>query len=263
MNGLEIREIGKTQAAEFIAQHHYSKVMPRLTKVIYGGFAMNQLAAVLTLGWGVRPHHTIAKLFPSLSTQDYYEIGKMCLLDELPRNSESEFIAQVLKLVRKNKKIKLIFTWADGMVGKPGYVYQAANFLYGGFIWTDSYFTDKGEKIHPRSSRALCEENAKQTGGKKLFWLTYDFMRERGIARYKGKQFRYVYFMCDKKERKKLIEESTVKWTMDFPKADALEWKRYDGFKYLPTTKPRYDISLTSANVSSNENLIHQPRMAL
>lgn len=41
-------------------------------------------------------------------------------------------------------------------MGKCGYVYQAANFYYGGEYWTDSYMSDKGEKVHPRTTRQLC-----------------------------------------------------------------------------------------------------------
>ena len=42
-------------------------------------------------------------------------------------------------------------------VGKPGFVYQAANFLYGGFIWTQIYINNKGEKIHLTIDQ--CDEN--------------------------------------------------------------------------------------------------------
>jgi len=54
----------------------------------------------------------------------------------------------------------MLYTLADGIVGRIGYVYQASNFLYGGFFWTDVYMGADGEKIHPRSARNLCKENA-------------------------------------------------------------------------------------------------------
>ena len=71
------------------------------------------------------------------------------MLPEMPKNSESQMLSAVIKWMKINLPEKLfLYTWADGIVGKCGYVYQSANFLYGGFIWTDIYIGPDGEKIH-------------------------------------------------------------------------------------------------------------------
>ena len=156
----QIKEISRECATDFVQSLHYSKIMPKLTKHFLGCYLENELVGVLTLGWGTQPKATIAKLFDGMDTKDYYEIGKMCMKEEMPRNSESQMISAVVKWMKENCAEKqFLYTWADGIMGKPGYVYQAANFLYGGFIWTQLYISDKGEKIHPRSSRRLCDEN--------------------------------------------------------------------------------------------------------
>ena len=82
-----IEEIKKEECIDFVHKHHYSKVMPRLTKHYLGSYINNELVAVMTLGWGTQPKGTINKLFNGLDTTSYYEIGKMCLLDELPKNT--------------------------------------------------------------------------------------------------------------------------------------------------------------------------------
>ena len=139
-------------ATLFVQDRHYSAVMPKLTKHWLGTYVDDKLVGVLTLGWGTNPMGTIRKMFPELSTCDYYEIGKMCMDEEMPRNSESQMISKTLDWMKKNTpNIKYLYTWADGIVGKPGYVYQSANFLYGGFVWTDVYITKDGEKVHPRT----------------------------------------------------------------------------------------------------------------
>ena len=46
-----------------------------------------------------------------------------------------------------------------------------------------------------------------------------------GWKHYRGKQFRYVYFLCDKKERKQLLKESPIDWKQPNPKNVDLEWK--------------------------------------
>ena len=74
-----IQELDARTAVDFIQARHYSKVMPRLTKHYLGIYDGDILAGVLTLGWGTQPYNTIHKLFPSLGSKDYYEIGKMCM----------------------------------------------------------------------------------------------------------------------------------------------------------------------------------------
>ncbi len=243
-----VTEVNKYTAAELVQQHHYSKVMPKLTKHYLGVFLGGRLVGILTLGWGTQPRQTINKLFPGLDTKDYYEIGKMCMLPEMPRNSESQMLSVVIKWMKTNLPEKLfLYTWADGIVGKVGYVYQSANFYYGGFIWTDIYIGPDGEKIHPRTSHWLCEENAKFVGKEKVFWLTRDFMKMKGITRIKGKQFRYI--MPLSKQARKMLDKSTVKWTIDYPKEGDLEWKKQgdDGYEMLPEM-PKIDLGMVNIN---------------
>lgn len=243
-----IKEIDKFTAAKLIHEYHYSKVMPRLTKHYLGVYLDDRLVGVMTLGWGTQPLATIRKLFPSLTTKDYYEIGKMCMLPEMPRNSESQMIAAVIRWMKVHlKERKFLYTWADGIVGKVGYVYQSANFYYGGFIWTDVYLGPDGEKIHPRTSKSLCKENAKMVGKEKVFWLTRDFMKAKGIARIKGKQFRYI--MPLSKMARKMLDKSTVLWTIQYPKECDLEWKKQgdDGYEKLEKM-PTFDLEKVNVN---------------
>ncbi len=221
-----VAEIDKREAYPLISAVHYSPVMPRLTKHYLGIFEnMSRLVGVCTLGWGTQPKGTINKLFPGFDSKDYYEIGKMCMLDEMPKNSESQMLSLVVKWMKTYCPEKLfLFTWADGIVGKPGYVYQASNFLSGGFIWTDVYLSSEGEKIHPRSARGLLEENRLfLKRDKRVFWLTPDFMKHKGIRRIKGKMFRYIYPLSKKARR--MLDESTVVWNLNHPKHDDLQWK--------------------------------------
>ena len=129
-------------ATLFVQERHYSPVMPRLTKHWLGAYQDDVLVGVLTLGWGTNPMGTIKKMFPELTTSDYFEIGKMCMDESMPRNSESQMQSATIAWMKKNTPdVKFLYTWADGIVGKPGYVYQAANFLYGGLIWSCLLYT--------------------------------------------------------------------------------------------------------------------------
>ena len=225
-----VKPIKREEAFRLILKYHYSKVMPKLTKLCLGGFEDNTMVAIMTLGWGVRPKHTIKRLFPSLDTEDYWEIGKMCIIDEMPDNTGSHFISLCLNWVKSHHpNIKLVFTWADGMLGKPGFVYQSANFLYSGYIWTDTYFTNEGEKVHPRKTKCI--------GGRP----SPKKQKEMGWAHYRGKQFRYVYFLCSNGQKKRLLRESPFRWNNEYPKHTDLEWKKWTEGFWVKTKKPFYN----------------------
>lgn len=246
---LQIKEVSKNKFLELVYDYHYSIVMPRHTKHYLGAFLNDRLVGGLSLGWGTQPLQTIKKLFPTLETKDYYEIGKMVMLDEMPRNSESQMLAEIVKWIKHNLPIQYLYTWADGIVGKPGYVYQAANFYYGGFIWTDIYISAEGEKIHPRSAKQLLKDNADFEGKEKLFWLTPAYCQAMGIKRYRGKQFRYIYPMSGK--ARKELEYSTVKWSnREFPKDKDLVWKVQVGKGEYVTTDEKPEFHKLSINVN-------------
>ena len=93
----EIREIKKEDALKMIQTYHYSNILPRLNKHFLGFYLDDRLVGVVTLGWGTRPLHTIKKIFPSLETKDYYEIGRMCMTEDMPKNSESQMLSQTIR----------------------------------------------------------------------------------------------------------------------------------------------------------------------
>lgn len=242
----ELKEIDKQTALEMVKTYHYSNALPSLNKHFVGFYLDGELVGVVTLGWGTRPMHTIRRLFPSLETKDYYEIGRMCMTEEMPRNSESQMLSMLVKWVKVNcPEVKVLFTWADGMMGKPGYVYQASNFLYAGHIITDFYLKD-GVKIHPRQTRKIFSPNDERLSVRP----TVAQMQEHGIEHYKGKQFRYVQFLCNKTEKKRLMAECTVPLTIAYPKDADLVWRRQTGVgAWTDCGKPAYKTDFCRDNL--------------
>ena len=220
---LEVKQLAKQYAVNFVQKHHYSPVMPTLTKHYLGFFLENELKGVLTLGWGTQPRQTINKLFTGLETKDYFEIGKMCMSDDMPKNSESQMVSSAIKWIKDNLPHKLfLYTMADGIMGKCGYVYQASNFYYGGKYFTQVYMMENGEKLHPRSTKTLLKENCKFSNKEKLFWMTKDFMQHKNIKFIEGYMFRYIYPL--NKTAKKLLKRSNYKWVREYPKDKDLKW---------------------------------------
>ena len=239
--------------------YHYSPVMPSITKFFLGFYINGELKGVLTLGYGTQPRHTFNKMFPKCKVLEkhengdwvageignwYYEIGKMCLSPELNgTGAGSQMVSMTIKWLKENTKAQFLYTMADGIMGKCGYVYQASNFYFGEKYWTQIYMMDNGEKFHPRSSHALCIENAKflakkygedyllqykkdpKTGERYPRWWTSDFCQHKGFKRILGYMFRYIYPL--NKRAKKMLKESTMSWSKNYPKDDSLVW--YDG----------------------------------
>ncbi len=156
---------------------------------------------------GVRPKHTIAKWFPGVATSDYLELNRLCLLDEWPRNSESQFLKILAAHIKRDfPHVKLLLSWADGLRGKPGYVYQACSWLYGGCITSDFYTDQGGHVLHPRLLITRYGSRGKET------------VRRLGLRHYFGKQFMYAKFLYPRPERESLLNKSPFGWGQDYPK---------------------------------------------
>lgn len=210
---IEVHPIGIKEAKRFCVQWHYSNIFPPHCMLTLCYRDSKGLAGVALWGWGVRPRHTIQKLFPSLTTADYWELNRLCLRDDCVRNSESEFLARCVDWIRENQPArKVLISWADGVRGKPGYIYQASNWLYGGGIKTEIYLTATGEPVHPR---LLISRYGTRSASKTA---------ELGLQKIWGQQFIYLRFLCGHKARKKLLRESPTKWHQEYPKRQDLKW---------------------------------------
>lgn len=221
----EVRDITRDESLAMIRAYHYSDTLPKINRHYLGCFLDGQMVGTVTLGLGTRPRHTIQCLFPSLGTEDYYEIGRMCMTDDMPRNSESQMLSAVIKWIRVNEpSVKVLFTWADGIMGKPGYVYQASSFLYAGSIESEIYLRD-GVKLHVRGMKSLLVDDPK-SDPRITVRPTLEQMRELGIEHYKGMQYRYVRFTCGKRERRRLMQECKVVLGGGYPKTSDLRWRR-------------------------------------
>lgn len=210
---MALRLMNMSEARRFVVQYHYAHDWGSIGKLSLGIDVDDKLMGVAIWGYGTRPLHTIKKCFPSLDTKDYLELNRLCLLDEMPRNSESQFISDNAKYIKTNlPQIKVLYSWADGLRGKPGYVYQSASWLYGGHIWSEYYMTQDGQVVHPR---LLISRDGTRTKA---------HTQSLNLTKVHGYQFRYCKFLCNHKEQKRLLKESPFKWTQDYPKSNDLKF---------------------------------------
>lgn len=249
-DGFVIQEIDKSIAVEFIHLYHYSKILPRITKFYIGIFSQGELVGIMTLGWGTQPLQTIQKIFykHEIGTEDYLEIGKLCFSPKLNKsNYGSQIIAKILRWCRVNLNILFVYTLADGIMGKCGYIYQSANFKYLGHFKTQVY-QDKvtGEKIHPRSAKSLLSENAEFADRDKMFWLDHEFCQHKGIDKITGLMFRYIYPLNN---RARKILKCYPEYDKEYPKdKDLVFERRISKGQYVEIEQPDFNMDYFKYN---------------
>lgn len=252
-------ELAPETATRFIRAYHYSKVLPRLNKHYLGLYRDGELLGVVTLGWGTQPLQTIRKLFPDhrLKTADYLEIGKMCFHPSENGNGYfgSLALSALIKWVRQETGCLFLYTLADGVMGKCGYVYQAANFRYLGHFLTSVYRdAATGEKIHPRSAGLLLKENADLDRVHRRHWLTHEFCAMKGIEKIDGRMFRYIYPLSG--EAKNILQQYPQYQSLSYPKDKDLFFRVRTGDRqYMEIAPPRFDRDVCRYNPQKYDRL--------
>ena len=138
--------------SQFIKTHHYSHTHPggishafRLDMdgvlsgaCVFGYMAGNPLGQVVLRNFCDDPSF-------------YRELMRLVLLDEVPYNSETRFVAWCLRWLRDNTDMLAIVSFADPKFGHSGTIYHAGNWVYTGLQKEDRpRLIIDGKEIHPR-----------------------------------------------------------------------------------------------------------------
>lgn len=232
-----IKEIDSKLANRLICENHYSATVPKGVKFHLGIFIDETLYGVAQFGFGIMPQKT-CQWVKGTTKDEYLELNRLWISDKLGKNAESNSISKCIKYVKEKKpELKWIISFADGMMGKVGTIYQATNFIYTGFrkdggIW----MTKEGQRIHSISlwhkHKTINRGELEKIYGKPLYKVF-------------GGQHRYFYFYD-----KALIKELQVD-ILPYPKGDKLK-------DYL-NIKTAYND--TNDNWDAFNELLHKPKM--
>jgi hypothetical protein len=137
----EVAEIKKdAQAKSFVLAHHYSGSYPA-AKFRFGLFTRGQLvgAAVFSVPC---TDLVLTGTFQGMPAEDGTDLGRFVLLDSVPGNGETWFLARCFELLRKEQIAGVVSfsdpeprKTADGQTVFPGHIgtiYQAHNAVYFG-----------------------------------------------------------------------------------------------------------------------------------
>lgn len=117
------------EAAELVVAYHYMHRRPPIS-FAFGLFDnVDRICGVITFGIPSSRHMLVSACRDDPG--NVIELNRLWVSDDMPRNTESWFIAHALRLMPP----RIVLSYADTSVGHMGYIYRAANFHYAG--WTD------------------------------------------------------------------------------------------------------------------------------
>ena len=146
----EVIPIPGTVALDYAVKYHYLHRRAHV-KYSYGLTVGNVIQGIITFGYPASRHVQVSAC--SRNPGIVLELNRLWVADELPRNSETWFIARALALLPP----RIIISYADTSYGHFGKVYQACNFHYAG--WSCM------ERKTPKRDRLVSEKHYRHAKG--------------------------------------------------------------------------------------------------
>lgn len=139
---------------EFCIRRHYLHKWPGVNVAIYGAFVGGVNIGVCV--FSIPPRETNKRY-----GGECWELSRLWLSDDLPRNSETWFIAKCIKEVqRSHPNISHLVSYADPSAGHTGIIYKAGNWRFDGmtdadrktprcdYRWNGRMYSRKGHLPH-------------------------------------------------------------------------------------------------------------------
>lgn len=141
------------------------------------------------------------------------ELRRLVCIDETPRNTESYFIGQTIKWLKKNTNYKIIVSYADPHHGHAGTIYKATNFYHVGMTSPGKIINFNGQRYHDKCIRDINKSHFRKTGERVLAQSAVRLISalESGEAKMVETPGKHIYVMPLNKKSKKLIVQSLNK----------------------------------------------------
>lgn len=193
-------------AQAIVKKHHYLK-RSASAMFTFGLFDGMDLIGVAIYGKPASPSLCIGICGPEES-ENVVELTRLWIEDGTPKNTESFFIGQTLKLLPKPYDI--VVSYAEIGAGHSGVIYQATNWIYTGL--SDAHVEWRLDEATNKHTRHLFDEHGGIEKAK-------EFFGERLQRHERGRKHRYIMFLGSKSRRKQLKSKLRYKIT-DYPKGN-------------------------------------------
>lgn len=218
MNNYEIKSIDYQDCKEWFLKKHYAKRMPPID-FCFGLYHCNKLVGVCS--FGTPASVAVRELVKSFKI---YELNRLVIHEDMKKNSLSWFVSKCLFLMPKPS---VIVSYADTSQGHHGFIYQATNWIYTGLSAKFMDYMVKGME-HLNGATIFDMSRGQENRAE---WLRQKF-GERLYMKERARKHRYFYFVGDKRDKKKMLQELPYE-PQPYPKG---ENKRYDA-SYTPITQ--------------------------
>lgn len=135
------KEISSKDANKIVKKYHYSGKVVSNSSIHLGIFLENRLVGCLSFGRPLNGDSTLDRFSESKGV----ELNRMVMDDDQPRNSESQAISLSIKWLKKYSDIEWLLSFSDGKEGNVGYIYQATNWKYLGYMLSDAFYGIDGQ----------------------------------------------------------------------------------------------------------------------
>ena len=175
-----VEEIPRKSVVKFIEKHHYSHNVNGVQSLYhYGLFTEGNFGIPKMIGAMMYAHPsmpaTAAKYNP-INPDKCLELRRLVCIDDTPKNTESYFIGQTFKLLKRDTDMEVIVSFADQHHGHTGVIYKATNFDYLGETGKGRILMVDGKEMHSRSLNQLDRPYGRElnrrykAGDENIFW---------------------------------------------------------------------------------------------
>lgn len=241
-SAFDVELIAPRLAKRFVKQHHYLKTASS-TAHPFGLYRLGELAGVALFGppASMAAHRAV---FPTLTPREGVSLGRFVLVDDVPGNGESWFIARCFELLRARGVVAVESqsdpgprVTIDGRTvfgGHLGIIYQATNGRYVGktnaatrYLLSDgTCFSNRaggkvrnGERGRRYAARQLGQWGADpiEPGENVREWLAYWTARLTRTVRHRG-NYRYMWCL-DRRRRREVLRRDALPYPKFEPRA--------------------------------------------
>ncbi len=175
-----VEEIPRKSVVKFIEKYHYSHNVNGVQSLYhYGLFTEGNFGIPKMIGAMMYAHPsmpaTAAKYNP-INPDKCLELRRLVCIDDTPKNTESYFIGQTFKLLKRDTDMEVIVSFADQHHGHTGVIYKATNFDYLGETGKGRILMVDGKEMHSRSLNQLDRPYGRElnrrykAGDENIFW---------------------------------------------------------------------------------------------
>jgi hypothetical protein len=176
----------RSEVVQFIETWHYSHNVNGLTTDYC--FKLLDEAGNL-IGGMIYGKIAMANVWKKYAKQetDLIELKRLCCIDETPKNTESFFIGNTLRWLKKNTGFKTVISYADTTYNHAGTIYKASNFKHDGMTKAGKVIMFEGKRYHDKTIRAMYK------GTPKPFAVKIANALKNGEAEYVATQGKHIY----------------------------------------------------------------------